>query len=79
MYDVRIFAYIHVRCVCLVLTLYICNICLCMCVLMCVCVWQGHGGSVVKFCAFRPEGRRFEFHCSHHIRTLGKSFTHSCP
>jgi len=26
----------------------------------------------------RPEGRRFESHSSHNIRTLGKSFTCSC-
>ena len=33
------------------------------------------GGSVAKFGTFRPEGRRFESHSSHHAGTLGKSFT----
>ena len=28
-----------------------------------------------KFGAFRPEGRRLESHYSHHVGTLGKSFT----
>jgi len=28
--------------------------------------------------AFRPKGRRFESRSSHHIGTLGKSFTRSC-
>ena len=37
-----------------------------------------HGGSVVVFRAFRPEGRRFESHSSHHIGSLSKSFTSSC-
>jgi len=38
----------------------------------------GHGGSMVKFSAFRPEGHRFKFHYSSHVGTLGKSFTLSC-
>ena len=28
--------------------------------------------------ALHPEGRRFKTHSSRHVRTLGKSFTHSC-
>jgi len=36
-------------------------------------------GSVVGFGAFRLEGCRFETHSSRHVRTLGKSFTRSCP
>jgi len=31
-----------------------------------------------KFGALRPEGHRFESRSSRHVRTLGKSFTHSC-
>src|SRR6218665_253388 len=31
-----------------------------------------------KFSALHPQGRRFEPHSSHHIGTLGKSFSHSC-
>ena len=38
----------------------------------------GLGGSVVRFGAFRPVGRRFESHSSRHVRTLGQSFTRSC-
>ena len=37
-----------------------------------------HGGSVVKFGALHPEGRRFESHSTRHIETWSKSFTHSC-
>src|SRR6218665_767375 len=37
-----------------------------------------HGGAMVRFGAFRPEGRRFESHSSHHVRTLEKSFTRNC-
>src|SRR6218665_1064675 len=33
----------------------------------------GHGGSVVGFGAFRPEGRRFKSHSSRHVRTWGKN------
>src|SRR6218665_950625 len=36
-----------------------------------LCLVVGLGGSVVGFCAFRPEGRRFKSHSSHHIRNLG--------
>src|SRR6218665_4166513 len=35
----------------------------------------GHGGSVVSSV---PCIRRFESHTSHHVGTLGMSFTHSC-
>ena len=38
----------------------------------------GHGGSVVGFGALRLEGRTFDSHSSHHVGTLGKSFTYSC-
>jgi len=31
-----------------------------------------------KFSAFHLEGRRFESHSTHHVGTLGKSFTRSC-
>src|SRR6218665_1778211 len=32
-----------------------------------------------KFGALRPEGREFESHSSHHVGTLGKSFTRELP
>ena len=38
----------------------------------------GHCGSVVGFGAFCLEGHRFESHSSHHVGTLGKSFTRTC-
>jgi len=31
-----------------------------------------------KFAALHSHGRRFEPHSSHHVGTLGKSFTRSC-
>ena len=39
----------------------------------------GRGGSVVGFGVFRPESRKFESQSSRYVRTLGKSFTRSCP
>ena len=33
---------------------------------------------VVQFGGLRPEGRTFESHSSHHVGTIGKSFTRSC-
>src|SRR6218665_2990224 len=30
------------------------------------------------FGALHPESSRFKSHCSRHVRTLGKSFTHNC-
>jgi len=39
----------------------------------------GRGGRLsAKFRAIRLEGRRFDSNSSHHVWTLGKSFTHSC-
>ena len=39
----------------------------------------GRPCSVVWFGALRPEDIRFESHSSRYVRTLGKSFTRSCP
>jgi len=35
-------------------------------------------GLIGRFVAFRPKSRGFESRSSHHIGTLGKSFTRSC-
>ena len=45
----------------------------CKLLIMIVC---GHGGSLVD--SFRLKGRGFESRSSHHVATLGKSFTRSC-
>ena len=45
-------------------------------VMYCYCgAWWWLSG---KFGALRPEGCRFESNSSHHVGTLGKSFTHGC-
>jgi len=35
-------------------------------------------GLIGRFDTFRPKDRGFESRSSHHVVTLGKSFTHSC-
>ena len=40
--------------------------------------WRGASWLSGKFGALRPEGSRFKSHSSHHIGTIGKSFTQCC-
>ena len=42
-----------------------------------VCRNGGHGGSVVGFFAFRPEGCRFECRSGHHVETFSTFLTHN--
>ena len=41
---------------------------------------RGHDCTILigRFGPFRPKGRRFESRSSHHVWTLGKSFTRNC-
>src|SRR6218665_3119573 len=38
----------------------------------------GHVWRIGRVDAFRPKGHGFDSRSSHHVVTLGKSFTHSC-
>src|SRR6218665_1028473 len=42
------------------------------------CHAVGHGGALSLVYPFRPKGHGFDSRSSHHVGTLGKSFTHSC-
>ena len=44
-----------------------------------IIITMGHGGSVVGFGAFRPEGRRFESHYTHHGRYFGQVLHSQLP
>ena len=59
------------------------SLCMHVCAHSHICILITHAGCGAwwlsgRFGALRPDGRRFESHSSHHVGTLGKSFTYSC-
>ena len=47
-------------------------------ILILILIIRGAWWLIGRFEAFRPKGRGFEYRCSRHVGSLGKSFTRSC-